>query len=132
MLVKNIEPIKKTCKECGKEKLHEQFATASWKTLSDGTRKHYRRNYCHKCYYIRVNKKKYAELKKWYYEYKQTVKCYDCGYDRYPRALEFHHTHENKKANVSDMIGDLHSKETIMKEINKCIVLCVRCHAERH
>ena len=132
MIVSEITPINKTCKECGKERLHEEFATASWKTLSDGTRKHYRRRYCQKCYYVRINKRKYGELKKWYNEYKQTIECFECGYDRYPRALEFHHTHDNKKSNVSDMIGNLNSKQTIMAEINKCVVLCVRCHAEKH
>tara|TARA_Y100001951_G_C11049169_1_gene134606 strand:- start:65 stop:481 length:417 start_codon:yes stop_codon:yes gene_type:complete len=129
---KDVKAIKKECKECGKMKLHDQFATASWKTLADGTRKHYRRRYCHKCYYKRVNKKKYLELKKWYNNYKQKQQCKDCGYDRYPRALEFHHTKNNKLHNVSDMIADLFSKTTIMKEIKKCIVLCVRCHAEKH
>ena len=132
MIVSEITKINKTCKECGKERLHEEFATASWKTLSDGTRKHYRRRYCQKCYYVRINKRKYGELKKWYNEYKQTIECFECGYDRYPRALEFHHTHDNKKSNVSDMIGNLNTKRTIMAEINKCVVLCVRCHAEKH
>jgi len=129
---KDIQVKKKTCKECGKHRLHEEFATASWKTLADGTRKHYRRRYCQKCYYIRINKRKYGELKKWYYKYKQTLECEHCGYNRKPRALEFHHTHNNKKANVSDMIGNKNSIETIMKEIKKCVVLCVLCHAEQH
>jgi hypothetical protein len=30
------------------------------------------------------------------------------------------------------MIGDMFSKAAILKEMSKCIVLCVRCHAERH
>lgn len=132
MLFINIVENKKKCKGCGKYKLYEKFASASWKTLADGTRKHYRRKYCQKCYYIRVNKIKYGKLKKWYNEYKQNIKCSICGYDRFPRALEFHHTHNNKKANVSDMVGDLYSQKTILKEIKKCIVLCVLCHAEMH
>jgi len=132
IMFKDIKETKRQCKECGKSKLHNEFATASWKTLSDGTRKHYRRRYCQKCYYVRVNKRRYSEIKKWYYSYKSKISCTDCGYDRFPRALEFHHTNDNKKANVSDMIGDLYSIKTILKEIKKCIVLCVRCHAERH
>ena len=132
MLVKNIEPIKKACKECGKEKLHEEFATASWKTLSDGTRKHYRRNYCSKCYYQTVNKKRRIKLRKWYLDIKEKQKCFGCGYDRYPRALEFHHNKNNKSHNVSDMVNEMFAKTTILKEMDKCIVLCVRCHAERH
>tara|TARA_B100001094_G_scaffold208977_1_gene202892 strand:+ start:9818 stop:10216 length:399 start_codon:yes stop_codon:yes gene_type:complete len=132
MLIKDIKPIKKECKDCGKMKLHEQFATASWRTLSDGTRKHYRRKSCSKCYYKSLNAKRRAELREWYLSIKNKQKCVDCGYDRYPRALEYHHTEDNKSHNVSDMIGDMFSKAAILKEMSKCIVLCVRCHAERH
>ena len=132
MLIKDIEAIKKECKDCGKMKLHEEFATASWRTLSDGTRKHYRRKSCCKCYYKTINKKRREKLRHWYLNIKEKQKCCECGYNRYPRALEYHHVEKNKSHNVSDMINAMFSKKAILKEMNKCIVLCVRCHAEQH
>ena len=35
-----------------------------------------------------------------------------------------------KVANVSDMVYDMTSIKTILKEIRKCVALCVLCHAE--
>ena len=48
-----------------------------------------------------------------------------------PQAIEFHHVDPSTKvANVSDMAYDMFSIKTILKEIAKCVALCVLCHAE--
>ena len=129
LLVKNIVPARK-CVRCKKHKLNSDFATANNVTLLDGTVKNYLRRVCKVCYW---NQKKERRLKirEWYNNYKSKLKCCECGYDRYPRALEFHHIEHNKNFTVSDMTNG-HSIKSIMKEIKKCIVLCVRCHAEFH
>jgi hypothetical protein len=45
-------------------------------------------------------------------------------------AIQFHHTDPKTKLfNVSDMFGVRKDKD-IKAEIEKCIPLCVRCHAE--
>tara|TARA_R110002096_G_C14425924_1_gene709525 strand:- start:48 stop:545 length:498 start_codon:yes stop_codon:yes gene_type:complete len=131
MIIKDVRPIKKQCKDCGKFKLHEEFATASWKTLKSGERKHYRRKSCHKCYYVSNNKPKRNKIVTWYKEVKMSLSCESCGYDRVPQAIEFHHVKPSTKVgNVSDMVYDMNSIKTILKEIKKCVALCVLCHAE--
>jgi len=131
MLVQEVTPIKKKCKTCGKHKLHEEFATASWRTLKNGERKHYRRPHCHKCWYFKTTKPKRDVIVNWYKEIKLSLSCECCGYDRIPQAIEFHHVDPSTKvANVSDMAYDMFSIKTILKEIAKCVALCVLCHAE--
>ena len=131
MLIQEVTPIKKECKTCGKHKLHEEFATASWRTLKNGERKHYRRPYCHKCWYFKTTKPKRDVIVNWYKEIKLSLSCECCGYDRIPQAIEFHHVDPlTKIANVSDMAYDMFSIKTILKEIAKCVALCVLCHAE--
>jgi 5-methylcytosine-specific restriction endonuclease McrA len=45
--------------------------------------------------------------------------------------LEFHHIDPlNKFKNIADMVSDGHSKERILEEIKKCMVLCKKCHSE--
>jgi len=57
--------------------------------------------------------------------------CCCCGYDRYDGALEFHHVNPSEKKfslgkMVSKSLGD------IVKEIQKCVLLCSNCHKEVH
>jgi len=55
--------------------------------------------------------------------------CIDCGYAAHAEALQFDHTSDDKKGNVSDLIRSDYSWTTIMTEINKCEVRCANCHA---
>lgn len=74
----------------------------------------------------------YNDLKEWFYEYKRTLKCENCGNNDY-RCLDFHHKIQSDKENtVSNMLADNKGKEEILKEIEKCIVLCANCHRELH
>lgn len=55
--------------------------------------------------------------------------CAFCGSYAY---LEFHHTHD-KLLTISDMIHDgRYPIDTFQKELDKCIVLCRRCHVKLH
>lgn len=57
-------------------------------------------------------------------------KCSICGYCRCARALEFHHIDpETKDFAIS---AKSVSWETIVKELDKCILVCSNCHAEIH
>ena len=58
-------------------------------------------------------------------------KCSVCGYDRCLSALEFHHNHENKEGHVSTFIKK-GSRQKVLKEAKKCILLCANCHRELH
>lgn len=55
--------------------------------------------------------------------------CIDCGYSEHAVALQFDHTGDNKKMNVSDMIRSDYSWITIKQEISKCEVRCANCHS---
>ena len=43
-----------------------------------------------------------------------------------------HHKNNDKSFSVSNGIAQGKGLETIKKEIEKCIVVCSRCHAEIH
>ena len=47
-------------------------------------------------------------------------------------ALQFHHPQNNKSFSVGDGGHKGYSIKRIQKEIEKCVVLCCRCHAEIH
>ena len=58
--------------------------------------------------------------------------CAICGYDKNYAALEFHHVNpEDKKYCVAFRLMDYPDK-TILKELNKCVLLCANCHREIH
>lgn len=64
--------------------------------------------------------------------YKISRGCEICGYNKTYYALEFHHKNEkeDKKYTLSTM--KTVSLKTIIKEIEKCIVVCANCHREIH
>lgn len=58
-------------------------------------------------------------------------KCAVCEYSKCLSALSFHHINSKEK---DFGIGGNKNKswKSIQKELDKCILLCVRCHAEVH
>ncbi len=67
------------------------------------------------------------EIRRWLYTYKdQRCECNRCGEER-PPCLDFHHPGE-KERDISTMVVDGYSKESIRKEIDRCTVLCANCH----
>lgn len=59
-------------------------------------------------------------------------KCEVCGYDKNSAALNFHHPDPSVKEVAVSELAKSSSKETLRKEIEKCIVLCANCHMEEH
>ena len=58
-------------------------------------------------------------------------KCSKCGYDKCIGALEFHHLDPSEKeAHWTKM--RLWSESRLLKELDKCILLCANCHREIH
>ena len=56
--------------------------------------------------------------------------CVVCGYDKCTEALEFDHLNPAEKSfSVSSVRGKI---AEALKESEKCILLCCRCHRERH
>lgn len=60
-------------------------------------------------------------------EYKKTLKCIDCGYNKHIEALDFDHL-AGKFKNISQMIVNSYSWGKILEEISKCEVRCANCH----
>jgi hypothetical protein len=59
--------------------------------------------------------------------------CAKCGYNKNIAAFEFHHNDPSKKEGQLDMRKLSNSSmEWIMKEVEKCQLLCSNCHKEHH
>jgi len=60
--------------------------------------------------------------------------CVKCGYDSCFAALDYHHLRD-KEFPISKMIQNKPTderKELVKIEIEKCVILCCRCHRELH
>jgi Zn ribbon nucleic-acid-binding protein len=58
-------------------------------------------------------------------------KCVACGYDKYPCSLDIHHKDPSiKDEHFRNLRG--WSKKRILREIEKCILLCRNCHTAYH
>lgn len=77
-------------------------------------------------------KKTRAYQRKLIARYKLMIGCKVCGYKKYDKALELHHTGGEKEKDVSNMIRKGVSIKTLKKEVRKCIVVCANCHRELH
>jgi transposase len=56
--------------------------------------------------------------------------CLICGYDRHPRALEFHHLDPLEKRLEINAKGVALALDKLRAEARKCVLLCANCHAE--
>lgn len=57
-------------------------------------------------------------------------KCILCDYDTYVGALDFHHVSRKTKVFSLSVKGLSHSWESILREAQKCVLVCKNCHAE--
>lgn len=72
------------------------------------------------------------ELREWLKEIKSHLKCNKCG-ENHIACLEFHHTDPSSKdAVLANVVNNGWSKQRILKEIEKCEVLCSNCHRKLH
>ena len=113
---------KKNCPKCSESKKLSEFYK---RTDSNNLIATY--SYCIKCW-NKLSTKRQKDTKKWCLEYKGN-KCKKCGYNKYPEALDFHHRERaDKKFSISQMKSC--SIEKLKKELDKCDLLCCRCHRE--
>ena len=61
-------------------------------------------------------------------------KCERCGYCSCEGALQFHHIDPTEKefTVASVNFGGTFNMESLLKEVDKCVLLCANCHAEEH
>ncbi|WP_226004854.1 homing endonuclease associated repeat-containing protein [Natrinema salinisoli] len=60
----------------------------------------------------------------------EQCECRRCDEDR-PPCLDFHHPGQ-KESNISKMVNNGYSWNSIREEIDHCIVLCANCHRLEH
>ena len=59
--------------------------------------------------------------------------CSLCGYDKNLSALEFHHKNPSEKISQLDIrVLTNRTWDFILKEADKCILICSNCHSEHH
>jgi len=85
-----------------------------------------------KATFKKSSRKSRLKLKEWFNEYRKGLSCSKCP-ENHPACLDFHHLDSSKKEfSISTAIRSRYSKKRIMKEIEKCIVVCSNCHRKIH
>ena len=117
----NINDGHKICPKCKIDKPYTEFYTKR-KGTSINT-------YCKICANLQTLERQ-RKFKKDAIDYKGS-KCCICNYNKCQQALEFHHLDPSKKEfTISNC--KLTSFNKIIKELDKCILVCANCHAEIH
>lgn len=116
----------KTCTICSKQLTQTQRKYCSVKCKSRG---HYlthvvNRNTTYSQY------KRADERKKEFIKLKGGA-CSVCGYNKNYAALHFHHLRDKSFRSDSRNIGN-RKMESLLQELDKCVLLCANCHAEEH
>jgi len=129
----------KICSKCKKEKEEKEFnkhessadkLSAHCKIcIRESARKYYLKNSEKVKLSVRKSKQK---LHSWYSDFKSTLRCKKCG-ENHISCLEFHHLDPSEKEfGVSNLVKLNKTKEEVLNEIDKCIVLCSNCHRKLH
>ena len=58
--------------------------------------------------------------------------CERCGYNNSFSALDFHHVDPKAKSGAISQMAFRVTWEELVKEADKCVLLCRNCHAETH
>jgi hypothetical protein len=68
----------------------------------------------------------------WFEELKDRLVCTRCR-ESHPACLQFHHEDPTtKEVSLADAIRRGFSRERILRELEKCQVLCANCHIRHH
>lgn len=112
------------CPVCEETKTHNEFY---WRKDKLNIKKTQECKICHG----KLRKKRITNLKQYFVDY-AGGKCSMCGYNKCLSALEFHHLDsEEKEFGISQKLS-YENKEKILKEMEKCILVCSNCHREIH
>lgn len=80
---------------------------------------------------LRTAKRK-AEIVSWFLRLKSRFHCKICG-EKEIVCLDFHHVKKTQKDfSLGLLKRDGWGREKIIKEIDKCVVLCSNCHRKLH
>jgi predicted HNH restriction endonuclease len=79
---------------------------------------------------VRGSERDRVRRKLWAIRYKGGC-CQKCGYDKCIGALDFHHIDPSTKEAGWTLMRKM-SRENMVKELDKCILVCSNCHREIH
>lgn len=117
-----LEVNKKFCPRCKKEKLGNEF----YKRRSDKDFS----PYCKECSKEEVICRQ-RKFKKKCIDYKGG-ECSECGFSTCDAAMEFHHLDPSKKDFSISRLKLTSFDNRVIKELDKCILLCANCHRMVH
>jgi hypothetical protein len=81
---------------------------------------------------VEVVKERKLKIKKWFRDYKKGFKCSRC-FEAHPAVIDFHHKDSSKKDDdIAYFVANGYSPKRIIKELEKCEVLCANCHRKLH
>jgi len=119
-----------TLSACASSPQEKEYSCAEhgsmlFRRYSDGKGYRYR---CPKC----INAKTVDRRKRLKQEYVNLLggSCEECNYDRYTGALHFHHL-SDKSFQLSRYMHS-RSRQVVLEELDKCILLCSNCHLRKH
>lgn len=128
----------KICTRCKEEKNLSEFA---WKNKAQTkyqgqchpcrrftARESYQRNSQH---VIDAAVERSKVKRKWFQEYKSTLRCAMCPEDT-AVCLDFHHVDPTQKDIELSSLITLGSRKRFKEELKKCVVLCSNCHRKYH
>ena len=121
------------CKICGVKDKKENFTKARKKPNGG----YWYRRVCPKCYYHTKTPCRQRN-RGWLITKKRKMACVKCGYSAKTHknfvveALQFHHKDNNKSFAIAEGVQRGMALKALQKEIDKCVVLCARCHMEEH
>lgn len=96
------------------------------------TRVHHKKHYAESKHLHKASVKKYKNGRKQrFQEWKRTLSCILCG-EPSSCCLDFHHVNPEEKEIAINKAVEHWSWDRIMKEINKCVVVCSNCHRKIH
>lgn len=73
-----------------------------------------------------------AKQRELFYEFKKTLKCVVCG-ESESACLDFHHKDPSEKEGaIANIVRGNRSFDAVLKEVEKCVVLCANCHRKFH
>ncbi len=116
------------CRVCNKLRMRRVNSTPEAKAKNvvkarawvDAHREHYRE-------YCRARRQRTRE---WILEYKKRG-CSTCG-ESYPECLDFHHRDPKQKEFNIGLMASVISLDRIIKEVEKCDLVCANCHRKLH
>ena len=128
----------KICNQCTKEKTLEEFPIKSSNRdgksnkckvcTKDNSKKHYLKN---KDVYLSRLKRKRDAFNKWFLDTIKDFKCKNCEEGRW-WVLDFHHRDPKTKEKAVSKLKREFNKEKVLREVEKCDILCANCHRDLH